>query len=122
VFELSTPLKVQVFEGRIRGQQKKAIEIAIPKYDEAVGAYVTPDGGAVQVRGDRLVDIPMPERPDAGMAQPFEAAAAGPPRPLPVPAGNIAMPPRTGASTSYDSKAVPNPKAKPATFYQKPEG
>jgi hypothetical protein len=75
VFELDTPLKVHVFEGRIRGQQKRAIEIAIPKYDDKISAYVTPDGGAVQVRGDRLIDIPMPERPDAGVVAPFEAAA-----------------------------------------------
>jgi hypothetical protein len=99
VFQLATPLKVNVFEGRIRGQLKKAIEIAIPKYDETAGAYVTPEGGAVQVRGDRLVDIPMPARADGGASAPFEAAAEGPPAPSP-----------------------PNPKVKPRNFFAKPEG
>ena len=77
VFELGTPLEVEVFQGRIRGQLKRPIEIAIPKYDETLGAYVTPEGGAVQVRGDKLIDIPMPQRPDAGVASPLEAAAGG---------------------------------------------
>jgi hypothetical protein len=61
VFKLKTPLLVNVEEGRLRGQVKEPIEIAIPKFDEQVGAYVMPDGSKVLVRGGRLV--PAPKRP-----------------------------------------------------------
>jgi hypothetical protein len=73
IFELLTPLKVEVLEGRIRGQVKAPIEFAIPKYDEARGAYVTPEGTAVQVRGDKLIEVPMPQAPEAG-TNPLEAS------------------------------------------------
>jgi hypothetical protein len=68
VFQLDTPLKVEVLEGRIRGQVQEAIDIAIPKYDEKIGAYVTPEGGAVQVRGNALVGVPMPAPPDGDVS------------------------------------------------------
>jgi len=67
VFELHEPLKVHVLEGRIRGKVKQPIEFHVPKFNDEIGAYVTPDGGAVEVRGDRLVEVPMPEPPDAGV-------------------------------------------------------
>jgi hypothetical protein len=69
VFELDVPLKVNVAEGRVRGQVKRPIDLAIPKFDELYGAYVTPDGGAVQVRGAQLIDVPLPV-PDGGVLDP----------------------------------------------------
>jgi len=60
VFELDPPIKINIAEGRVRGDLKKPLEIAVPKFDPNIGAYVTPDGGAVELRGDTLVDVPMP--------------------------------------------------------------
>jgi hypothetical protein len=70
VFALATPLKIEVLEGRIRGKLKEPIKFAIPKYDEMVGAYLTPDGGAVELQGDKLVEIPLPPPPDGGVPDP----------------------------------------------------
>lgn len=67
VFTLDQPIEVNVEEGRIRGDVAKAIEIPIPKYNAEVGAYITADGGAVQVRGDQLVSVPLPLLPDGGV-------------------------------------------------------
>ncbi len=67
VFELNKPIIVNVLEGRIRGSLQQPIEIPIPKYDEDIGAYVTADGGAIQVRGNQLISVPLPVRPDAGI-------------------------------------------------------
>ncbi len=117
VFQLDTPLKVEVLEGRIRGKVKKAIEFAIPKYDETAGAYVEPDGGAVELRGDQLIAVPLPERPDGGVAAPLEAAE-GPPAPPSIPVAPVAAP----AGGRYDAKAAANPKKAPPTFFPKPEG
>jgi hypothetical protein len=60
VFELEKPIKINVLEGRVRGDVKKPIELPVPKFNETIGAYVTPDGGAVELRGDTLVEVPMP--------------------------------------------------------------
>jgi len=48
-FVLDEPLPVEVLEGRIRGQVKEPIEVALPRYDREVGAYVLPDGMWVNV-------------------------------------------------------------------------
>jgi hypothetical protein len=48
-FVLDEPLPVEVLEGRIRGQVKEPIEVALPRYDRDVGAYVLPDGMWVNV-------------------------------------------------------------------------
>ena len=55
VYELETPLRVEVLEGRIRGDRRTPIEHAMPKFDEDVGAYVMPDGTTVAV--DRMGNI-----------------------------------------------------------------
>jgi hypothetical protein len=60
LFKLKTPLFVNVEEGRIRGQVKAPIGIAIPKYDPEIGAYVMPDGSTVHVRGSQLIPITPP--------------------------------------------------------------
>jgi hypothetical protein len=117
VFELNKPLKVNVEEGRIRGQVKKPIEFAIPKFDELYGAYVTPDGGAVQVRGDTLVDVPLPT-PDGGvpgaidLPAPSPIGAAGATAPATIP-----PPLQRGAAPTVDPRTPPNPKAKAPTFF-----
>jgi hypothetical protein len=60
VFKLSTPLFVNVEEGRIRGQVKHAIDFAIPKWNPDANAYVMPDGSTVQMRGDKLITLTPP--------------------------------------------------------------
>ncbi len=52
VFRLEEPLRVNVLEGRIRGQVHHPIEQPLPKFNEELGAYVLPDGGAVLVGRD----------------------------------------------------------------------
>lgn len=98
-FQLHKPVEIIVKEGRVRGKTKKPIRHAIPKYDPDAGAYVTPDGGAVQVSPTgRLTDIPMPIR-DAGaldpgmemLPQPY-APAQTVPAPAPAPAQPPAPP------------------------------
>lgn len=61
VFELDTPLEIEVLEGRIRGERQEPFEMAIPKYDEDVGAYLTADGRAVQLQGEELVEVTLPD-------------------------------------------------------------
>jgi len=48
-FELAEPLPVDVLPGRVRGQVKEPIEVALPRFDRDVGAYVLPDGAWVSV-------------------------------------------------------------------------
>jgi hypothetical protein len=48
-FVLDEPLFVEVLPGRVRGQVQEPIEIALPRFDREVGAYVLPDGGWVTV-------------------------------------------------------------------------
>jgi hypothetical protein len=86
VFELAEPLVVEVQEGRLRGQLTAPIEFPIPKFDETLGAYVTPDGGAVELRGNALVDVPLPVL-DGGVPDGGAIAAPGAvlaPAPLPA--------------------------------------
>jgi hypothetical protein len=60
VFDLDEPVFVNVLPGRLLGRATP-IETPIPKYDEKVGAYVTPDGKAVKVdRLGNMTPIPMP--------------------------------------------------------------
>ena len=48
-FVLDEPLPVETLPGRVRGQVKEPIEIALPRFDREVGAYVMPDGAWVSV-------------------------------------------------------------------------
>mgnify|MGYP001825908008 FL=1 len=72
-FVLDEPLPVEVLEGRVRGKLKEPIEVALPRYDKEVGAYVQPDGMWVNI--DRYGTVtprempfdwvpPPPEEPD----------------------------------------------------------
>ncbi|RLB54911.1 MAG: hypothetical protein DRJ42_07745 [Deltaproteobacteria bacterium] len=67
VFRLDDPLPVTVLEGRIRGTTQTPVEHPVPKWDEEVGAYLMPDGGAVLVARDgTLTPTTLPE-PDGGV-------------------------------------------------------
>jgi hypothetical protein len=48
-FVLEEPLFVETLPGRVRGQVKEPIEVALPRFDREVGAYVMPDGEWVTV-------------------------------------------------------------------------
>ena len=65
VFRLTDPLRVEVLEGRILGDQSTPIEHALPKYDSEVEAYVMPDGMWVNV--DRHGNITPREMPPEAM-------------------------------------------------------
>ena len=71
IFQLAQPLKVSVLEGRIRGKRKAPFELAVPKYDEDLGAYMTADGRAVELQGDALIEVPTP-LPDGGVRDLFD--------------------------------------------------
>ena len=48
-FVLEEPLFVETLPGRVRGEVKEPIEVALPRFDREVGAYVLPDGEWVTV-------------------------------------------------------------------------
>jgi hypothetical protein len=48
-FVLEEPLFVETLPGRVRGQVKEPIEVALPRFDREAGAYVMPDGAWVTV-------------------------------------------------------------------------
>jgi hypothetical protein len=48
-FVLDEPLFAEVLPGRVRGQVKEPIEVALPVFDRELGAYVLPDGAWVTV-------------------------------------------------------------------------
>lgn len=80
LFRLDEPILVNVEEGRIRGQVKAPIEIAMPKYNEALGVYLMPDNTAVKIRGNTLVPIPLPiTLPDGGVFDPSMLPPVVPP-------------------------------------------
>lgn len=67
VFQLERPIRVEVLEGRIRGERTTPIEEPLPRWEPNVGAYVLPDGGAVAIsRTGQMRPIPRPS-PDAGL-------------------------------------------------------
>lgn len=92
VFELDRPIHVQVLEGRVRGNRATPIEQPLPRYDDEVGAYVTPEGETVAVsRSGQITPITLPpaegevlagelgEPP--GIVDPFTEDPAPAPRP-----------------------------------------
>ncbi|MGD8860279.1 MAG: hypothetical protein PVI30_09710 [Myxococcales bacterium] len=109
VFELERPLRVEVLEGRIRGKVKEPIEFPVPKYDDDIGAYVLPDGGAVQVEHDDLVSVPLP-LPDGGLPDPDAGSPelGAPPKP-PAPSSR--------QQAGYDPKAPPDPSSEAPSFF-----
>jgi len=123
VFELDPPIKIMVAEGRVRGDVKKPIELAVPKFDPAIGAYVTPDGGAVEMRGDQLVEVPMPVVDGGVPFDPLQAPVMPTtvaPRTLPAaplpgqvvrPTATVPVTPRTVAPRTVAPAPAPRPAA-----------
>jgi hypothetical protein len=110
-FELAEPLPVDVLQGRVRGQVKEPIEVALPRFDRDVGAYVLPDGAWVSV--DRYgtmtprikpLDFDAPLEAPAPAAGPMTTAEASP---TPTPAtGGARMPAPPPASIPVNTAAV----------------
>lgn len=66
VFQLEQPIRVEVLEGRIRGDLATPIEVPLPRWDSNIGAYMLPDGGAVAIaRSGAMRPVPVPV-PDGG--------------------------------------------------------
>ena len=109
-FVLEEPLPVEVLPGRVRGQVKEPIEVAIPRFDREVGAYVMPDGAWVTV--DRFgnmtprikpfdFDAPLDAPELAPEPDPFTTAEATPT------ASETGMPTTTPASIPVNTAVVP---------------
>jgi hypothetical protein len=70
-FVLEEPLFVETLPGRVRGQVKEPIEVALPRYDRDLGAYVMPDGAWVSVdRFGNMTEILKPFDFDAPLEAP----------------------------------------------------
>jgi hypothetical protein len=109
-FVLEEPLPVEVLPGRVRGQVQEPIEVAIPRFDREVGAYVMPDGAWVTV--DRFgnmtprikpfdFDAPLDAPELAPEPDPFTTAEATPT------ATDPGMPTTTPASIPVNTAVVP---------------
>ena len=123
VFQLERPVHVNVLEGRIRGDLQHPIEYAIPRFDEEVGAYLLPDGGAVAVsRFGEMTSVPRPMPdgavPDMDGGVPLQGFPSPPgvvaptgtaPPPAPWPPGTPAARPTQGAGTAPAGGAAANP-------------
>lgn len=76
VYQLAAPVRVEVLEGRIRGELMQPVVEPLPRYDATVGAYVLPDGTRVQVsRTGRVTPIPPAPATDGANV---EVASASP--------------------------------------------
>ncbi len=115
VFLLEEPVHVNVLEGRIRGKVEQPIETLIPKYQEEYGAYITPDGGAVEVdRYGNMVSVPMPVM-DAGVPM-LGSGALGAlpgmtPQPVAPPDPPVVPAPKPGPPVLPMPTPVPAPSA-----------
>ena len=70
-FVLEEPLFVETLPGRVRGQVKEPIEVALPRYERDLGAYVMPDGAWVSVdRFGNMTEILKPFDFDAPLEAP----------------------------------------------------
>lgn len=88
VFQLEEPVHMTVLEGRVRGSVTRPIAVPLPKFDDEIGAFMLPDGGAVEIsRGGAMNAIPVPV-PDAGVPPGMDAGFENVPveeLPLPLP-------------------------------------
>jgi hypothetical protein len=91
-FVLDEPLPVEVLPGRIRGQVKEPIEVALPRYDREVEAYVMPDGQWVSV--DRFGTI-------TPRVMPFDFEA-------PLEAPELVQPEETTADATSTESGLPS--------------
>jgi hypothetical protein len=83
VFRLERPIRVEVLEGRVRGDQTQPVTVAIPKFDADAGAYLMPDRTPVAFRDGELVPLgpPLPGEgeealTEAAIEAAMQAAAA----------------------------------------------
>lgn len=83
VFKLARPIFVTVLEGRVRGNVKKPVTVAIPKYNNECKGYYLPDGSAVIPRPDGRLD-PRPDAPPCPSITPPPPALAFDPSGAPV--------------------------------------
>ena len=107
-FVLEEPLPVEVLEGRIRGQVKEAIDVALPRFDREVGAYVMPDGVWVDV--DRFGNITprvMPFDFDAPLEAPELAPADSPSAEADPSATEAGTPTTAPAAIPVTTSAIP---------------
>jgi hypothetical protein len=104
-FELEKPIFVDVLPGRVRGQVKEPIEIALPRFDREVGAYVMPDGAWVSIDRDGTV---TPRIKPFDFDAPLEAPAlAEDPFPTTVDATTADATPSPATSTSQAQTGMP---------------
>ena len=76
LFELETPLPVNVLKGNIKGDRKTPILNPLPKFEPSAGAFVHPEGGKVAVDKMGRVRSAPPEEPGGAES---EGAEEGPP-------------------------------------------
>lgn len=61
VYQLADPIPVNVLQGRILGARQTPIEEPLPRFDEAAGAYLLPDGSAVAIsRTGQMTPVARP--------------------------------------------------------------
>jgi hypothetical protein len=107
VFQLEQPIRVNVLQGRIRGQVQSPIEVPVPKFDRDIGAYMMPDGQPVAVdRWGRTTPIELPPAVDAGV-MPFDPLALPLPPALPLAPSTLA-PSTLAPSTLAPSTLAPS--------------
>jgi hypothetical protein len=111
-FVLDEPLPVEVLPGRIRGQVKEPIEVALPRYDHDVDAYIMPDGEWVSI--DRFGNMTPRIKPfdfDAPLEAPErveELTTTAQAEAVPAPSQSSgSMPKSAPAATSVTTAVVP---------------
>jgi hypothetical protein len=107
-FELEEPLPVEVLSGRVRGQVKEPIAVALPRFDGDVGAYVLPDGAWVSV--DRFGVMTPRAKPfdfDAPLEAPVQATDAMTTAEITPTMGGTGMPMLPPASIPVNTTRVP---------------
>jgi hypothetical protein len=75
-FQLQRPIFVSVDEGRIRGEVRRPIDSAIPKFNAECKAYLLPDGGAVlpKPNGQLVPTAPPPSCDPTRFVEPSASA------------------------------------------------
>lgn len=110
-FVLDESLPVEVLPGRIRGQVKEPIEVALPRYDHDVGAYVMPDGQWVSIdRFGTMIPRIKPFDFDAPLEAPTkvdEVTATAEEEAPTSPEASGLMPKTPPAATSVTTAVVP---------------
>jgi len=108
-FVLEEPLFVETLPGRVRGQVKEPIEVALPRFDREVGAYVMPDGALTVDRFGNMTQRIKPFDFDAPLEAPEltvepDSIATAEVTPTPTETG---MPTTAPAAIPVNTTAVP---------------